>query len=445
MKLEVKYFNSITPFAKQWIDKSRRVVYNLGELNWEKNTFTFDGKTYVCFLLRSVTTNYGMPGVSSNDDYAKINVTGYNIRPRTKILPGDKNISINTSNNLTLYDTVASSMTLSEFKAYVNGIYISWVSEPIDEFKWLSQNQYYLNHNYGIVDLGTLTWTKGTATYSYFSTSIPGIKTIASTSDTIDMQLSIPGIKVVSQNVWTTNRPCIFKSSASTYIGMSGEDYDNMDATAFKSAMSGKYLIYERATPRKYGTVNLGDLSYVYSSGRDYFYSATIPDVLKKPSANNVKADIICTGWTVNTNTAIYGNTGEGIGVSTSGTIVFRRTGLDMTATQFKDYVSGQQLIFLINDEDYDTIDFSEWTGTITKQTASKRVRFPLSDAIEPNSNVYNYKYKFNQGSPNGTEVSNTGNVSIYDEYFAVERTDDEIKKRLKGHIFTYKKKVEEP
>lgn len=107
-----------------------------------------------------------------------------------------------------------------------------------------------VSRKYGIVDLGTLTWDKqntSTGNYRFYSTSISGIKPSPSGTQTANILCS--AYKTISPNVsWyhADGDGIAMSSSTSTILVV---DMNYADATAFKTAMSGVYLVYELATP----------------------------------------------------------------------------------------------------------------------------------------------------------------------------------------------------
>ena len=105
-----------------------------------------------------------------------------------------------------------------------------------------------VQRRYGIVDLGTLTWSNGGGMKMFFSTGIKGeVRKPSSNSveaNWIICQKLMP-ISYDAISLATAGRICI---SSSCSVGINdGNTYDSVDA--FKAAMSGVYLVYEKTTP----------------------------------------------------------------------------------------------------------------------------------------------------------------------------------------------------
>lgn len=109
-----------------------------------------------------------------------------------------------------------------------------------------------VTRKYGIVDLGTLTWTyvpSGSVVAPYFNANFSGIKSHGSTSIVIH--------NILCAKYLTTKRAdgtfvdkCITVDGTSTNISaINIKDYAYTDTATFKAAMSGVYLVYELDTP----------------------------------------------------------------------------------------------------------------------------------------------------------------------------------------------------
>lgn len=104
-----------------------------------------------------------------------------------------------------------------------------------------------VTRKYGIVDMGTLTWAMdSTSSYNYFSARIDGcINSPAVNSNKLPISAIYVGIKP-SYVTNLTNMTIMYRIDG-TGVYLRSDDYD--DATTFKTAMNGKYLVYELATP----------------------------------------------------------------------------------------------------------------------------------------------------------------------------------------------------
>lgn len=112
-----------------------------------------------------------------------------------------------------------------------------------------------VTRKYGIVDLGTLTWIKNTnANKTYFQTTSE-IADMKKSTGTGSLQMSFICSKY-QEETWShaldndayDKYICVGWANKS-YIAVADTTYASGDATAFKTAMSGVYLVYELATP----------------------------------------------------------------------------------------------------------------------------------------------------------------------------------------------------
>ena len=108
-----------------------------------------------------------------------------------------------------------------------------------------------VTRKYGIVDLGTLNWTKvaiGTGEhYKFVSSAISNIKTWGTWYHIINM--ICPNYTTGTINSQPQSNKEITQSKDFTTVQIWDESLSNGDATAFKAAMSGVYLVYELAEP----------------------------------------------------------------------------------------------------------------------------------------------------------------------------------------------------
>ena len=107
-----------------------------------------------------------------------------------------------------------------------------------------------VSRKYGVVDLGTLDWHKGNASWSTSSLSTL-IKLPTSNNDVPQLIISSKPYKPVSSNL-DTGVAGTYEVIVNLSNGVLSWRYPMdayTDATAFKTAMSGVYLVYELATP----------------------------------------------------------------------------------------------------------------------------------------------------------------------------------------------------
>lgn len=94
-----------------------------------------------------------------------------------------------------------------------------------------------------IVDLGTLTWSKSGSGDSAFFYSTNNVGMMAGTQN-------VKCTEYKYTSITTTNTNVGFSITGNPYIRIRDNSY--ADAAAFKTAMSGVYLVYELATPQTY-------------------------------------------------------------------------------------------------------------------------------------------------------------------------------------------------
>lgn len=102
-----------------------------------------------------------------------------------------------------------------------------------------------VTRKYGVVDLGTLPWTYQ-STYNTFTATVDDIYDL----NQQDYGKGMMCDKYITSNYWWTDSSKPDKSishAAGKLIAIKDTSYN--DSTTFKTAMSGVYLIYEKATP----------------------------------------------------------------------------------------------------------------------------------------------------------------------------------------------------
>lgn len=106
-----------------------------------------------------------------------------------------------------------------------------------------------VTRKYGIVDMGTLNWTLGSNSTFYIAGTDIGLKRPASSNDAPTfVSAKYDAVKYTDATSRTTG--VIFttwETSTSNYLYIKDTSYST--AAAFKTAMSGVYLVYELATP----------------------------------------------------------------------------------------------------------------------------------------------------------------------------------------------------
>ena len=167
-----------------------------------------------------------------------------------------------------------------------------------------------VTRNYGIVDLGTLSWVKPTATdyMNFYSTGIASV--VKSPSLVDDGYKDIRCSKYSSVPVSALNDRYI-------YINTSGQirikDTGNASLTAdeFKTAMNGVYLVYELATPT---TENAKELVYIKRPTTSYLGANPVKIATYAPVTTYLK-DTAFTTWTPST-TALTLSTTANVGTA---------------------------------------------------------------------------------------------------------------------------------
>lgn len=180
------------------------------------------------------------------------------------------------------------------------GRYVEFFSDlsTVDEWKaYLQQNPVTLYYelaspleNYGVVDLGSLTWYyNSTAGHQYFRTN--GIQDLVKTPDDNYGVANLTCSKYVSgpyANIYnnTADKTVGIQVTPSASKGMlTIEDSSYSDPDVFKSAMSGVYLLYELETP---ATIDL-DLSYEIEWGGT---EQLLPSNTSTPTTSPISATV---------------------------------------------------------------------------------------------------------------------------------------------------------
>lgn len=123
-----------------------------------------------------------------------------------------------------------------------------------------------LERRYGVVDLGSLNWTYVSAYSTMVSDPMDSRKMLSPV-------LCAPYVltdKWISTNEWTNGDKLINSTGASdTRIRIKDTSYTN--ATAFKTAMNGVYLVYELATPTSETATPYTNPQYVAKGGTEEY------------------------------------------------------------------------------------------------------------------------------------------------------------------------------
>ena len=134
-----------------------------------------------------------------------------------------------------------------------------------------------LNGTYGVVDLGTLTWTKTSNTAgTYFYSTTTNIKSVSSTTmpnaicTNYSIDTSTEFDEVGANNVITIS---------GQYICIRDSRYNSVNASDFKTAMNGVYLIYELETPIT-PTINKAQYETLVSAFGGHSITATFNDTV---------------------------------------------------------------------------------------------------------------------------------------------------------------------
>lgn len=72
---------------------------------------------------------------------------------------------------------------------------------------------------------------------------------------------------------------------------------------------------------RKFGIVDLGSLNWVYDSGVPRFYSTDLSTVIKKPTDNNIPANVICSKYPTANGNAVFATSDLIVAISTGGAV----------------------------------------------------------------------------------------------------------------------------
>ena len=127
-----------------------------------------------------------------------------------------------------------------------------------------------VTRRYGIVDLGTLTWTRNANTSQFYASLPSGVSDISGSN--------VRCSKYIHGNAYSGNIDkvvCVYGQTIRVWI----VDSAYTDAAAFKTAMSGVYLVYELATPTTESADPYRELQIVDPYGTEEYVSTSIVPV----------------------------------------------------------------------------------------------------------------------------------------------------------------------
>ena len=240
-------------------------MVDLGNLTWTKG-----GTAFNTLSLASVIK---LPPNNST----KPNIVGVNMIPVSSNddsgVSGSYEVIVNrTTGQLSYRYPMSGIADGSAFATLMSGVYLYYeLATPLE--------------NYGVVDLGTLDYTYDSGTGSMMAT-ISDIK--QPTSDSVVVNALIPIALTISASQRTSvsgKRIYCFGNTSVLYL----RDFGYSDTNAFKSAMSGVYLLYELETP---STISL-DLTYdTWNGGTEQI----LPSNTSTPSTSPILTDITYRG-----------------------------------------------------------------------------------------------------------------------------------------------------
>lgn len=149
-----------------------------------------------------------------------------------------------------------------QYEAYVKHTYALDSSLTLRGIPKLSSNKLYydgdtyegdgsVTRKYGSVDLGSLNWTYNSTNEMFYTSNSTGALNYIKPSDNDNNVANALCLKYIltSRNNLTNLTLAISPAGASNYTRIFVKDTSYTDATTFKTAMSGVYLVYELATP----------------------------------------------------------------------------------------------------------------------------------------------------------------------------------------------------
>lgn len=138
-----------------------------------------------------------------------------------------------------------------------------------------------VTRKYGIVDLGTLTWTKMGAYHEgeyKFQANLTGIKP-NSAANHVEPVMCSKYIALRPNDTYLGSTGISVETSVYGYIGIHDPNYDSSTAEQLKTAMNGVYLVYELATPTTEEATPYNEVQICNDFGTEEFVSTGIVPV----------------------------------------------------------------------------------------------------------------------------------------------------------------------
>ena len=132
--------------------------------------------------------------------------------------------------------------TRDSFNAYLSAHHLTILYELVTPLE-----------NYGVVDLGTLNWVYSNSVGAFTSSDISSIVKKPSSNASIFNGITSKYITVSTNNSYSINKSISVNIAGSVFV----KDTSYSTAEAFKSAMSGVYLLYEKENPQGFTTASL--------------------------------------------------------------------------------------------------------------------------------------------------------------------------------------------
>lgn len=208
---------------------------DLGNLTWTYNsTYQWFSSTNINTLSKAYADSVVPNAICKN--YLTVSASTASTVSNNMVL------SINAYGNLRIRDT-SQGTDPSAFKTAMSGVYLYYeLATPLE--------------NYGVVDLGSLEWTYRSDSHAYFySTGIASDVAIPSSASAV-AELSCDKYVADSQNhiySHTADKTIAIADSGQIWV----YDTSYTDATTFKNAMSGVYLLYEKSNPQGLKTASI--------------------------------------------------------------------------------------------------------------------------------------------------------------------------------------------
>ena len=256
---------------------------------WFRNLFPKSYYAYNAGVLKSVqTSKHITTGFNAYD-----NSTG-----KAKVVGGNQYQITGTYTSLTLDGETITPNASGIFTPDTSGeitvvggnatntcIHLVWDGERNGEYEPYVKHEYDLSgsrlvhRKFGIVDLGMLNWSYN-SNLAYFYAELSDMKQATTSGELLNwVQKTYTQIGAMINANWASAPDnSIGTRQATPYICVKDTSYT--DATAFKTAMSGQYLIYELATPFDETVSNpeLRGIPMLDSNNKLYYYGDTCDD-----------------------------------------------------------------------------------------------------------------------------------------------------------------------